>query len=91
MDAFKRVMQRAEHYRHHHVLRERLSVRERMSQILSRVSGEEFVDFDDLFDVSEGKMGLVVTFLAILELLKEALLVVVQTELFASIHVKAAA
>ncbi|MDH3688606.1 MAG: segregation/condensation protein A [Gammaproteobacteria bacterium] len=89
-DAFKRVMQRAEHYRHHHVLRERLSVRERMSQILSRVGGEEFVDFDDLFDVSEGKIGLVVTFLAILELLKEALLVVVQAELFASIHVKAA-
>lgn len=91
MDAFKRVMQRAEHYRHYHALRERLSVRERMSQILSRVGGEEFVDFDDLFDVSEGKMGLVVTFLAILELLKEALLVVVQAELFASIHVKAAA
>ena len=62
-----------------------------MSQILSRVGGEEFVEFDDLFDVSEGKMGLVVTFLAILELLKEALLVVVQAEPFASIHVKAAA
>jgi segregation and condensation protein A len=91
MDAFKRVMQRAEHYRHHHVLRERLSVRERMSQILSRVDSEQFVAFDDLFDVNEGKMGLVVTFLAVLELLKEALLVVVQAEPFASIHVKAAA
>lgn len=91
MEAFRRVMQRAEHYRHHHVMRERLSVRERMSRILSCVGAEEFVDFDDLFDLNEGKMGLVVTFLAILELLKEALLVVVQAEPFASIHVKAAA
>lgn len=91
LNAFKRVMERADHYRHHHVLRERLSVRERMSQILSRVSNEEFVSFDELFDMKEGRMGLVVTFIAILELLKEALLVVVQAEPFAAIHVKAAA
>ncbi|MEK7261513.1 MAG: segregation/condensation protein A, partial [Pseudomonadota bacterium] len=50
-----------------------------------------FVNFEDLFDLSEGRMGLVVTFLAILELLKESLLVIVQQQPFAPIHVKAAA
>ncbi|MFQ6022215.1 MAG: segregation and condensation protein A [Acidiferrobacterales bacterium] len=91
LDAFKRVLERAELYRHHHVLRESLSVRERMTQILSRVTSHEFVRFDDLFNPREGRWGLVVTFIAILELLKETLLVVVQQEPFAPIHIKAAA
>ncbi|MFQ5995076.1 MAG: segregation and condensation protein A [Acidiferrobacterales bacterium] len=90
LDAFKRVLERAELYRHHHVLRERLSVRERMAEILNRIRSEEFVRFDALFNVREGRLGVVVTFIAILELLKEALLVVVQAEAFAPIHIKAA-
>ncbi len=91
LDSFKRVLERAQLYRHHHVLRERFSVRERMTQILARVHSEEFIRFEELFDIREGKLGLVVTFIAILELLKESLLVVVQQEPFAPIHIKVAA
>jgi segregation and condensation protein A len=88
--AFQEVMQRASMYAHHHVQLESLSVRERMSSILSRVSTEQFTSFTDLFSVEEGRMGVVVSFLAILELLKESLLDLTQTEPFAPIHVKAA-
>jgi segregation and condensation protein A len=91
LDAFREVLKRAELYKHHHILREPLSVRERMTRILGQVNAEEFVSFDRLFDLGEGRMGLVVTFLAILELLKESVLVIVQQEPFAPIHVKAAA
>ena len=70
---------------------ETLSTRERMSAILDRVhqAGEEFVEFSELFDFEEGRSGVVVTFLAIMELIKESLLEIVQTEAFAPIHVKA--
>jgi segregation and condensation protein A len=78
-------------HRHHRVLMEALSVRERMTQILSRVTAEHFLSFESLFDVKEGRMGVVVTFMAVLELLKESLLVLVQNEPFAPIHVKAVA
>lgn len=91
LDAFREVLERAELYKHHHVLRERLSVRERMTRILERVSSKGFVSFESLFDLEEGRMGLVVTFLALLELVKESLLIVIQQELFAPIHVKSAA
>ena len=91
LSAFGEVMKRAEMYRHHHVTREALSVRERMSQVLAQVDSEDFVGFEALFQPKEGRMGLVVTFMAILELLKEGLLVVVQPEPFGPIHVKAAA
>ena len=59
--------------------------------ILERVNNREFIPFESLFESNEGKMGLVVTFMAILELLKEHLLLIVQNEQFAPIHVKAAA
>ena len=91
IDAFRNVLQRAEMYRHHRVLMEALSVRERMTQILGRINNEHFLNFELLFDVKEGRMGVVVTFMAVLELLKESLLVLVQNEPFAPIHVKAAA
>jgi segregation and condensation protein A len=91
LDAFRSVLQRAEMHRHHRVLMEALSVRERMTQILSRVTAENFLSFESLFDVKEGRMGVVVTFMAVLELLKESLLVLVQNEPFAPIHVKAVA
>jgi segregation and condensation protein A len=91
IDAFRNVLQRAEMYRHHRVLMEALSVRERMTQILGRINNEHFLNFESLFDVKEGRMGVVVTFMAVLELLKESLLVLVQNEPFAPIHVKAAA
>jgi len=88
--AFQEVMQRASMFAHHHVQMESLSVRERMSSVLGRVSSSEYTRFSDLFTVEEGRMGVVVTFLAILELVKESLLDLTQTEAFAPIHVKAA-
>ena len=55
---------------------------------MSRINSERFVDFAALFEPREGRMGIVVTFMALLELLKESLVVLVQNEPFASIHVK---
>ena len=91
LDAFKEVLVRAELYRHHRVQLEPLSVRERMTRILAKINSEAFVSFEEMFDLHEGRRGLVVTFMAILELLKESLVVVVQQEPFAPIHLKAAA
>lgn len=91
LDAFKQVMDRADLNKHHHITRDTLSVRERMTQVLAIVNSDQFTTFESLFDTKEGRLGLVVTFMAILELLKESLLVVVQPEPYAPIHVKAAA
>lgn len=88
--AFKDVLRRAEMFSRHHIQMEPLSVRERMSSVLSKVSGDHFVEFVKLFDVEEGRMGVVVTLLAILELIKESLLELVQAEPYSPIHVKAA-
>jgi segregation and condensation protein A len=91
LDAFRQVVARAELYRHHRVRLEPLSVRERMTAILTRINAERFTNFESLFDLTEGRLGLVVTFLAILELMKESLIVIVQQDPFDPIHVKAAA
>jgi len=91
ISAFQEVMQRASMYAHHHVQLESLSVRERMSSVLSRVSTDRFTKFSDLFTIEEGRMGVVVSFLAVLELVKGALIELSQTEPYAPIHVKAAA
>ena len=88
--AMKDVIDRAEKFAHHHIQMEPLSVRERMSRVLGKVKADQFTDFGDLFTVEEGRSGVVVTFLAILELLKQHLIEMVQTELFGPIHVKAA-
>jgi len=91
LDAFRQVLERAALYRHHRVKLEPLSVRERMTEILGRINSEEFSTFESLFNPREGRLGLVVTFMAVLELIKEALVVVIQQEPYAPIHVKAAA
>ncbi len=91
LDAFKQVMERAALYRHHRVRFDALSVRERMTEILARVNAVEFLSFESLFQPHEGRLGLAVTFVAVLELIKEALIVVIQQEPYAPIHVKAAA
>jgi segregation and condensation protein A len=91
LDAFRGVLQRAEMNKNHRVLMEVLSVRERMTQVLALINADTFVNFESLFDPTEGKMGVVVTFMALLELLKESLLVLVQNEPYAPIHVKAVA
>jgi segregation and condensation protein A len=87
---FKEVLDRSTMFAHHHVRREPLSVRERMSNILVTLQTERYVDFQRLFDPIEGRIGVTVTFLAILELIKGALIDVVQTEPFGPIHIRAA-
>jgi segregation and condensation protein A len=89
--AFAEVVRRADMFSHHHVQREPLSVRERMSIVLSRVEAGRFTDFSSLFTPEEGRRGVVVTFLAVLELLKEHLIELVQAEPYAPIYVSPAA
>ena len=91
LHALKDVMKRAELFNSHHIKREALSVRERMTIVLDAVSvdKDKFVDFTDLFSLTEGRRGIVVTFLAVLELIKNSLIEVVQTETYGPIHVKA--
>ena len=86
--ALHEVLARAELFGRHQVRREALSVRERMSQVLERLDALRFTPFSALFRPEEGRMGVVVTFLAVLELLREALLELVQAEPFAPIHVR---
>lgn len=83
------VMRRNELFESHQISRETLSTRERMSEVLERLKGGAFVPFVELFTVEEGKLGVVVTFMAILELVKESLIELVQNEPFAPIHVRA--
>lgn len=89
--AFKDVLARAEMFARLHVQREPLSVRQRMSEILLKLGDDQFVDFKDMFDPREGRMGVVVTFIALLELLKESVIELVQAEPFSPLHVRAAA
>ena len=87
--AFKDIMARATLYEHHQIAMEPLSVRERMSAVLEKLNAETFTDFGELFTIEEGKSGVVVSLLAILELIKQSLIEIVQTELYGRIHVKA--
>ena len=87
--AFKDAMSRSEMYSHHQIQREALSVRERMSKVLAKISADGFTDYTSLFTIEEGRRGVVVTLLAILELVKEQLIEMVQSEPFASLHIKA--
>ena len=87
--SFQEVLKRAEMFTTLHVLKEPLSVRERMTTILEKLKNKDFLDFTELFDLEEQKTGLVVTFLAILELMKESLIEIVQTKAYGIIHVKA--
>ena len=91
--ALRDVMNRAELFAQHHIQSEPLSVRERMSRIMQAVNnaehGTEFVRFETLFDLEEGRLGAVVTFLALLELLREHLIDLVQQELYGAIYLRA--
>ena len=88
--AFQDVLSRAEMFARLHVQREPLSVRQRMGEILLKLDNERFADFSDLFDPREGRVGIVVTFIALLELLRESVIELVQAEPFSPIHVRAA-
>lgn len=87
--ALSDVVKRAEMFAHHHIEREPLSVRERMSQVLGRLNPDSFTEFTSLFTIEEGRRGVVVTLMAVLELIKQSLIELIQTEAYAPIHVKA--
>jgi segregation and condensation protein A len=86
--AFQDVLSRSDMFAHHHVQREPLSVRQRMTDILASLTSNAFVDFSRLFTVEEGRRGVTVSFVAILELLREGLIEIVQSEAYAPLHVR---
>lgn len=86
--ALHEVLARADLYLSHRVEREFLSLRERMAKVLERMQGAGFVPFVQLFDLGEGRAGVVVTFLALLELIKDASIELIQPEPFAPIHAR---
>ncbi len=88
MLALKDVMKRAEMFTHHNIERETLSVRERMTIVLEKLNQDGFTRFTSLFTYEEGRSGVVVTFLAILELSKQRMLEIVQTDTYGAIHIK---
>ena len=89
--ALSQVLKRAEMFASHEIQLEPLSVRERMGEVLARVNAtSDFIDFTDLFTSEEGRMGVVVSFLAIMELVREGMLEFVQAKAYAPIHVRAA-
>lgn len=87
--ALSEVLRRADMFESHHVSKEKLSTRERMAQVLDKLAQHNFVPFVSLFTIEEGRLGVVVTFLAVMELIKESLVEIVQSESFGPIHVKA--
>jgi len=89
--ALKDVLTRAELTGHHHIQREALSVRHRMGEVLRRLGDGGFHRFESLFDASEGRLGIIVTFLALLELAKEHLIEIVQEVALAPIYLKSMA
>ena len=91
--AWAEVLKRATLYAHHHVSREQLSVREHMSLILKRLQGRQFVEFGDLFDaalLARGVPVVIVHFLALLELAREALIEITQAAPYAPIYLRLA-
>lgn len=90
IDAMKSLLQREAHLAHHQIAREVMSVRERMSQVLLQVQQHKVIEFTQLFTLEEGRMGLVVSLLAILELARQSLLIITQTQPFSPIHLQAA-
>ncbi len=85
--AMQGIMKRAKAFEHHHIQREQLSTRERMSFILGKLQAQEFADFCELFTIEEGRSGVVVSFLAILELIKESLIECLQAQTYGPIRV----
>ena len=89
LGALAAVLRRAEMFSHHQIEREPLSVRERMSSLLTQLRHDHFTEFSQLFAPEEGRAGVVVSMLAILELLKASLIEIAQAESFGPLHVRA--
>jgi len=88
--ALRDVLKRAEMFSKHQITKEPLSLRERMSRVLATVRPDRFTEFHELFDLAEGRDGVVVTFMAVLELLKQTLIELVQEETFGPLRIRAA-
>lgn len=88
LSALRDVLSRAELFTSHQIAGEPLSVRERMSRIMSALDGSSYLEFHYLFDAEEGRMGVVVSFLALMELIREQLVDLVQNEPFGQIYIK---
>ena len=82
------VLRRADMFEHHHIQMETLSTREKMSEILVRISEHKFIPLVSLLVKEEGRSGVIVTFLAVMELMKDSLIEIVQTDPFGPIHLK---
>lgn len=89
LGALAGILRRAELNQAHQIGRETLSTRERMLAIMERLSHERFTPFEALFTLEEGRAGVIVTFMAILELAKETMIEIVQNAPFSPIHVRA--
>jgi segregation and condensation protein A len=87
--AFQDILKRVDLQTHHQIARESLSVRERMSQVLAMLNSDDFIEFQTLFTLKEGRLGIVVSFLAVLELLKSQLIDIVQADVYGPLYVKA--
>ncbi len=86
--AFQDILNRVDMQKHHEIEREEISIRERMTHVLSQLDGDNFVEFQSLFTLKEGRLGVVVTLMAVLELLKLKVIDMVQAEAFAPIYLK---
>ncbi|MCC5884401.1 MAG: segregation/condensation protein A [Halomonas sp.] len=91
LGALAGILRRAELNQAHHIGREVLSTRERMLAIMERLNHEHYTPFEALFTLEEGRAGVIVTFMAILELAKEAMIEIVQNAPLSPIHVRARA
>lgn len=91
VNALQGVMQRTKALEHHYIQKEALSTRERMTYILNQLAkvtnANPYIEFSELFDIKEGRNGVVVTFLAILELLKDSLIECIQARVFGPIQI----
>lgn len=87
LQAFSNVISRIDHQAVYEIEKEKLSIRERMGEVLKKLQHQPFIEFSDLFSVNEGRHGLVVTFIAVLELVKQSMVKLIQTQLFSPIHV----
>jgi segregation and condensation protein A len=90
MEAWRAILKRASMHKHHRIGRQELSVREYMSRILKHLQSSGRTLFTELFNPADGRSALVVTFLALLELVRERLVDIVQNEPFAPIHAQVA-
>ncbi len=86
--ALKKLLKEQTHYVQHTVTTETLSVQERMVDILDRLNDREFVSFESLLNLKEGRLGIVVSFMSILELAKQQMILIEQTKAYATIHIK---